>query len=247
MDAELAPLAIELTKSQPQFTSNLINEFNQVNSDYSLVLTHDGLYLLTPQFKPFNLRIFYEEFIHQRQPSISRELLIQTVKLKTPNQTKTALDLTAGLGRDALLLALAGFEVSLIENNPYLGIILEYLTQVIAPQFNLVMRVFTQNNYDYLSNLNHNYAIIYFDPMFNDGKSSLAKKDMQIISGLIKFNQKISTVIDYSDIDVFNLATTKCEQRIIVKRDNKQAKLVQKPLPNYSKQGKTIRFDVYLC
>jgi len=88
------------------------------------------------------------------------------------------------------------------------------------------------------------YNLIYLDPMFNDGKQALAKKDMQLIDLLI---HQVSLKYATDNQALFELARKRCRQKLIVKRDNKQAELVSQPVPTYLKKGKTIRFDVYQC
>ena len=49
---------------------------------------------------------------------LSGELLVRAAKIKGKEGLLTAVDATAGLGEDSLLLAAAGFQVILCERNP---------------------------------------------------------------------------------------------------------------------------------
>ena len=49
--------------------------------------------------------------------NISKELLVKAAKIKDADHKLRAVDATAGLGEDSLLLAAAGFEVTLFERN----------------------------------------------------------------------------------------------------------------------------------
>ena len=206
-----------------------------------LLLNHQSLMIISPLFKPFNVYSFYQEFIAKRKSGLNREILLQTINLRIGvGDLLEVLDLTAGLGRDSILMALAGFNVTMLENNPYLAIILNYLSINFHDQLKLTIQYI--NNREYLQKNSQKYHVIYFDPMFADGKNSLAKKDMQLIDLMIKSADNFSTA---DNEEVFNLARAHCLHKLVVKRDNKQQCVVSKPEPTYAKSGKTIRFDVY--
>lgn len=209
----------------------------------NLYLKEDGLYLCTQEFKPLNLLDFYGDFIAKRKSSLLRENLIQTInltKLKSQTNELTALDLTGGLGRDSILLALAGFNVAVIERNKYLAIILRYL----SIKFSDVIKIkpIFMDSYAYMSNNHANYDIVYFDPMFEDDKKALSKKDMQLIDLLINSD---SVHLDQISHEIFLQQIISCCHKLIVKRDNKQSSFFTSLKPTYQKLGKTIRFDVY--
>lgn len=209
---------------------------------FSLYLQSGGLMVLTPLFPPFNLFEFYTQFIKRRSADIKRETLLQAVNLKgSVTQPPNALDLTAGLGRDALLLALAGFQVTMVERNPYLAVILNYLVSVFGPSCD-AMKVIYARNEEFLLECKDKFDLIYLDPMFMDNKSAKSKKDMQVIDYLIRQSPEF---VECEPQILYLRAKECCTNRIVVKRDNKQATLISIPKPTYSKTGKTIRFDVY--
>lgn len=206
-----------------------------------LYLAEEGLLIYTAEFKPLNLNTFYQQFIARRRPGIARELLVQAVKLKA-GATLNVLDLTAGIGRDAILLALAGYAVTLVENNPYLALILNYLCLEFAAQLPNMTVVYADHN-AYLQDKRQKYAVIYLDPMFAEAKRALAKKDMQLIALFLQ-QANVSKTTDFAQL--FRQAAACCTHKIVIKRDNKQARLITTPLPSHSKTGTTVRFDVYL-
>ncbi|MDD3266868.1 MAG: class I SAM-dependent methyltransferase [Burkholderiales bacterium] len=234
------------------FADELANEIMPINlctddklfiDSVNLYLKEDGLYIYSKEFKPLNLLEFYREFIAKRRQLISRENLIQAInltKLKSHVNELNALDLTGGLGRDSILLALAGFNVIVIERNKYLAIILRYLSIKFMDEVKINL-IFT-DSYEYMSHNQVNYDIIYFDPMFEDSKKALSKKDMQLIDLLIS-NDDIK--LNNINNDVFFKQITSYCNKLIVKRDNKQAHFFTLTKPTYQKLGKTIRFDVY--
>lgn len=207
-----------------------------------LILADNGLTAVVDGFKPFHLDIFYNEFIAKRRSILNRDLLLGALnftKLKNIDNL-SVLDMTGGLGRDSILFALAGFNVTISEINPYLVVILRYLAQTF---FSILgnINVIYANGFEVLQS--REFDFVYYDPMFEDGKHALAKKDMQIIDKFIAYyNYATSNLIDNNDI--IKLARLK-SHKFIVKRDNKQEYLVDKLKPTYQKKGKTIRFDVY--
>jgi len=54
----------------------------------------------------------------------SHEMLVKTAKIKNPDGPLTAVDATAGLGEDSILLAAAGFHVTMFEKNPVIHALL---------------------------------------------------------------------------------------------------------------------------
>ncbi|MBX9597379.1 MAG: class I SAM-dependent methyltransferase [Burkholderiales bacterium] len=237
----LQEYALTLASIVPDSQVVLFDAAMIVDEQLYLLLNKDTLLLVSSLFKPFDLDLFYNEFIIKRKPGLKREILLQAINLRTgTDELLEALDLTAGLGRDSILMALAGFRVTMLENNPYLAIILNYLSINFCAQLKLTVQYISNDKY--LQTNSQKYHVIYFDPMFADGKSSLAKKDMQLIDLMIKF---VSDSAFVNNEEVFNLAYAHCLHKLVIKRDNKQRCLIPKPDPTYVKSGKTIRFDVY--
>lgn len=217
-------------------TNQLIVCTDLPQEDIFLRLDEDGLAIITPQFQPLYVHDMYNK-LYLRKDNLSRELLIQAIKIK-PTEDILIIDATAGFAKDSVLLGLYGYKVLMLEQNPILATIVYYaINNRIIPADNLQL-IFT-NSLDYFkANPNIQSYAIYLDPMFKKQDKALAKKDMQIIQLLT--NDDIN-----SDSELFKLAYPLCK-KLIVKRDNKQAVLVPAPLPAYSKQGKTIRYDIYI-
>ena len=79
------------------------------NADLTLYLEEDGLSLRSGD------QVLKGDFTRMlprlKQGSLSGELLVRTAKIKDASAPLTAVDATAGLGEDSLLLAAAGFHV----------------------------------------------------------------------------------------------------------------------------------------
>ncbi len=201
---------------------------------FYLRLDNNGLAIISSTFKPLYISEIYANLV-SRYKNLKTELLVQLVKDKC---IAKIWDLTAGLGKDAFMMASAGYEVTMVEQNPMLATILYYaLNNNILPKRNL--HLVYANSIDFLGTSTDTPDIIYLDPMFKESATSKAKKEMQLIQMLTN-NDNVS-----DDVELFNTALAIASRRVIIKRDNKQATLVNAPLPSYTKTGKTIRFDVY--
>jgi len=236
--AEAITLA-EFTKS-----INIVEDLSQVvKSDPYLVLNKDGLAVKVPGLKPM--------FVHEVYAKLSfrirdwhKDLLVDAIKSKSKLTGMNILDITAGLAKDAALLAFAGCKVTMLERHPVLATIIYYALQHgYLPSTNLEL-IFA-DSVSYLSNypLNKpNPDVIYFDPMFNDGNTkALAKQDMQLIQ-LLNLDETVDNNIGNRELF---LIAHKLSPKVVVKRDNKQSPVIDSPKTSYTKLGKTVRFDVY--
>ncbi|MFN7095001.1 MAG: class I SAM-dependent methyltransferase, partial [Burkholderiales bacterium] len=204
-----------------------------------LQLDATGLAIISPQLLPLYINEFYAKLNHRRK-KLGQELLIQAVKLR-PETRAVILDLTAGLGKDAVLLASFGYQVTMVERNPILATILHYaLSQEIIPPRNLTL--IYANSLEFLANYSGPHPqVIYLDPMFKEQKAAKAKKDMQLIQMLTHHEE----ILANQDQQLFQLSLHLAPPKLIVKRDNKQLPLALTPKVSYVKQGKTVRYDVY--
>ena len=91
--------------------------FQLETTDMGLVLT-DGSIRICADFTKMLKRL--------RPDRLGRELLVRAAKGKRPYdpQHRTAVDATAGLGEDSLLLAAAGWEVTLFEKDSVIAALL---------------------------------------------------------------------------------------------------------------------------
>jgi 16S rRNA (guanine1516-N2)-methyltransferase len=219
------------------FTNQFVICEQMPEEEIFLRLDNVGLAIVSKQFQPLYIHNIYAK-VYLRKKKIASELLIQAIKSK-PDINTLIIDATAGLAKDALLLSLYGYKVIMLEQNPLLATVIYYaILEKLIPATNL--QLFFINSLDYFkANLDIKPYAIYLDPMFNKAGKTLAKKDMQIIDLLAKDTKQSD------DVELFNVSYSLCK-KLIVKRDNKQQALVTKPLPTYSKQGKTIRYDIYV-
>jgi 16S rRNA (guanine1516-N2)-methyltransferase len=156
------------------------------------------------------------------------------------------LDVTAGLGRDAFVLASLGAVVHLVERSAIMITLLE--DGLARAKKNIEIASIVNENMhlslgEALSVLEHlekvEYPdVIYIDPMFDrNAKKALNKIEMRTIRAIVG-----------EDLDaerVLQSALTRARKRVVVKR-MRQAETLQGPSPNFMVKGKSCRYDIYL-
>jgi len=148
------------------------------------------------------------------------------------------LDLTAGLGRDGMLLASLGCQVTLVERQPLVGLLLEDALLRAAQALPWVRERVELIVTDALESSDLPVCeVAYLDPMFPArDKTAQVKKEMQLFHRLVGRD---------SDSDrLLERARGLAHQRIVVKRPRKAPFLANRP-PSGSITGKTTRYDIY--
>jgi len=174
-----------------------------------------------------------------------RQSMARAVGLKGANQP-TVIDATAGLGRDAYVLAHLGCYVQMIERCPVVGVLLEDGLQrakqhpgpaeIIRHRLTLTIG----DSKTILQNMpaKERPEVIYLDPMYpHRTKSSLVKKEMRILRALAGDDQDAPGLLEAS------LACAR--NRVVVKRP-RLAAAIKGITPSTVITGKNSRYDVYL-
>ena len=172
---------------------------------------------------------------------LSHEMLSRVAKMDEKNAK--AIDATAGMGEDSLLLAALGYDVTLFEQNPVIAVLLK--DAIRRAKKNPVlketagrMRVIQGDSIELLPGNMDEIDVIYLDPMFpGRQKTGLINKKLQLIQ---KLEPPCST-----EEELFEAALNSSASRIIVKRPLKAPHLAGKS-PNYMLKGKAIRYDCYV-
>ena len=154
------------------------------------------------------------------------------------------IDTTAGLGRDAYVLATLGCEVTMLERSPVLATMLENGLQRAIDQYHddpvfQRLQLIHADACDYLDRLEspHHADVVYLDPMYPQrDKHALVKKEMQILQQLLGNNDDAPAILA-SALRVAN-------RRVVVKRPV-WAEPLDGPAPRHEIKGKTTRFDIY--
>jgi len=163
-------------------------------------------------------------------------------KIKAPH----IIDATAGLAKDAFVLATLGCTITLIERNIAIYLLLNDALERVqqsddehVKQITSLMTLVHHNSLNYLKNLTEGEYpdVIYLDPMFPDRKKSAkVKKDMV-------FFQRLAGK-DSDAKQLLHTALNKANKRIVVKRPRHSNYLLE--TPSFKIEGKSIRYDIYL-
>lgn len=154
-------------------------------------------------------------------------------------------DATAGLGRDAFVLAARGFQVTMIERSPLVAALLadglQRAAQSAEPLVAEAAARLTLCCADAVEWLRGATAsapdVIYLDPMFPDErKSALPKKEMRLFQRLLAHGDDGPALL--------HAALQRASRRVVVKRPPKGPPLGG-VLPAYVLAGKAVRFDVH--
>lgn len=180
------------------------------------------------------------------------ELIVKAVKGRSKESLRV-LDATAGLGRDSAVLAGFGFSVTLLERDPIVAALLAdglaRAAQSDDARLNAIVSAMRLHCVDASTYLNALPAVdcpdvIYLDPMFPPSeKSALVKKEMRLFQQLFHSADSNSAMEDYSALLV--AARSRARLRVVVKRPRK-AEALAGLAPDYSLEGKAVRFDIYL-
>ncbi|MEW5251176.1 class I SAM-dependent methyltransferase [Microbulbifer sp. 2201CG32-9] len=159
------------------------------------------------------------------------------------------LDATAGLGRDAFVLASLGCEVTMLERNPVVRALLrdglrrldeagQSDPELAAIGGRLALREERVSAADWLAAREpESLPVVYLDPMFPQrGKSAKARKEM------VAFHQLVGADLDADAL--LDPAYTACYYRTVVKRPRLAPYLANRS-PALSLEGKSGRFDIY--
>jgi 16S rRNA (guanine1516-N2)-methyltransferase len=217
-------------------------------SKYQGVLILDAEKLSMLQCTKDNIGAVYVDFVsgaanHRRKFGGGKsQMLAKAIglnKFKSPH----VLDATAGLGRDAFVLACLGCKVDMVELSP---IIFELLKDGLhranqdlsISQITHDISLTNADSCQYIASLVTKPDVIYLDPMFpKRDKSALVKKEMRIFKEILGDDKDADKLLEVS--------LTIAKKRVVVKRPRKSPFLNDKK-PSFIMEGKANRFDVYV-
>lgn len=162
----------------------------------------------------------------------------------TNTNTPSVIDATAGLGRDAFLLASMGGHVTLLERSPEVHRLLEegliaartsgsHVAEVVAR-----MTLLHGDAKLLLKDLKADVVIV--DPMHPPRKkSSLVKKEMRLLRQLVGE--------DTDALELVRAALDSAHKRVVLKWPRHADALDGLPKPCHQIIGKTMRYDVFMC
>ncbi|MBD1583137.1 class I SAM-dependent methyltransferase [Pseudoalteromonas sp. S16_S37] len=158
--------------------------------------------------------------------------------------TPHVLDATAGLGRDAFVLASLGCKVTLHERHAvvaallYDGLQRAYQDAEIGQWMQQNMQMQFGSSHDLLASTEVQPDVVYLDPMFpHREKSALVKKEMRVFQDLVGSDDDADNLLDFA----YQLA----HKRVVVKRPD-YAPFLNNKTPSMQIKTKKNRFDVYV-
>lgn len=183
----------------------------------------------------------FENMLHRvTNGRLQHEMLAKAVK--TDQENLKAIDATAGMGEDSLLLAACGYQVTLYEQNPVIALLLKDALRrakknTVLKDIVSRMQLVEGDSIEHLNKRLDPVDVIYLDPMFpGRQKSGLINKKLQLI-------QKLEPPCS-KETALFDAAMAAQPSKIIVKRPLKSPYLDER-VPSYSLKGKAIRYDCY--
>ncbi|MGB0911899.1 MAG: class I SAM-dependent methyltransferase [Nitrospirales bacterium] len=181
---------------------------------------------------------YRRKYGHAGGEAISRAVGVK--KGHRPN----VVDATAGLGRDAFVLATLGCCVHMIERCEEIAKLLDDALhraandKKIGPLIHEKLSLTCGDSRQVLQQVPFEPEVIYLDPMFPPKeKSALVKKEMRILQKLVGQDEDAD--------ELLNIALTIATNRVVVKRPG-SADFLAELKPNTSIKSKKHRFDLYL-
>ncbi|MEB0039588.1 MULTISPECIES: class I SAM-dependent methyltransferase [unclassified Pseudomonas] len=216
------------------------------HAEFALQVTDDGLQLQqlgADTSGPVRVDFVEGSAAHRRLfGGGSGQMIAKAVGIQ-PGVRPRVLDATAGLGKDAFVLASLGCDISLIERQPIIAALLadglarglrdREIGPIIAQ-----MRLLTGNSIELIRAWEGEPPqVIYLDPMFpHREKTALVKKEMRLFRPLVGDDMDAPALLEAA----LALAT----HRVVVKRPRK-APSIDGPKPGYALDGKSSRYDIY--
>ncbi len=173
------------------------------------------------------------------------QAIARAIGLKRGN-TPSVLDITAGLARDAYILASLGCRLTLVEQSPILFALVEdgirrgLADSGSASILHNFMNLVNADSVLYMEHMDRKTRpdVIYMDPMYPERKkSALVKKDMQIMQRLLGKEQNAELLL--------TTALACAGKRVVVKRPL-HAEPVGDIKPDTRISSKKTRYDIYI-
>lgn len=209
--------------------------------DYLLLYGDSGLALQSvhENYKPLRIDFCQGLLAQRKRCSAKQEDIVKAIGL-LDSKKPMVLDVTAGLGRDAFILAGHGYSVVMLERSPIMVVLLEDALQRLQQQSTkqpIDFRLLRCDARQYLQQQEYlESTVVYLDPMHPErAKSALVKKELRMVRDVVGD--------DPDSEELFELALA-CARRVVVKRPKLSGFLSGKE-PLRQLVGKSTRFDIY--
>ena len=187
------------------------------------------------------LRADFSALLPRLRPDrLGRELLVRAARVRGV-EAPTAVDATAGLGEDSLLLAAAGFTVTMFEKDPVIAALLRDALERASADPALApvaarMALVEGDSVAGLRDLGFSPDVVFLDPMFPERtKSAAVKKKFQLLHHLERPCD--------NEAELLGAALTAHPRKVVIKRPPR-GPLLAGAKPSYQVAGKAVRYDV---
>ena len=194
---------------------------------------------LALKVEPFQLMHidFNAQNWQSRRDAGKQQALVRACK---PRDGMLIMDVTAGWGRDAAVLASFGASVVMLERNPVMAALLADALerQDLHSQRQLKLKLLHVEAINFLTALSEkDYPeLIYLDPMHpTRQKTALVKKEFQVLQQLIGPDADVH--------DLLAIARQRVKHAVVMKWPVNAEPIAK---PTHVIKGKTIRFDVFI-
>ena len=250
MNCTVCPASGADQHKAPRVASDLelpyANRIDAISTAVALVVDAQRSWLqrvAEPKLGPVYVDFASAAMLHRRRAG-HNEPIGRAVGVKAERQPRV-LDATAGLGRDAFVLADLGCSVTLCEElSPVAYLLTEAVASGMISSVEKVraaaeqMQVICADSRELDTT---GFDVIYLDPMFpSRTKTAAVKKDLATLQAL-----RSDRCQDAEAHQLLDWAMAQAVSRVVVKRPVK-APVLGNSKPSHSITGKTIRYDVYV-
>lgn len=227
-----------------------VNSGGSGEAQYHLEYSSEGLVLISNDASmgaPLRVDFVSGKAHHRRKFGGGKGQLIAKACGFKPGIVPNIVDATAGLGRDAFVLATLGAEVLMIERVPLIAALLEdglrraqadEETAEIAARMSLRQGNAVTDMEMLVASSSVPPEVVHLDPMFpHRSKSALVKKEMRIFRDLAGADDDAPILLEAA----LDVAT----HRVVVKRP-KGAPPIAGVSPNHIIEEKNSRYDLYV-
>ncbi|SLM65176.1 MULTISPECIES: 16S rRNA (guanine(1516)-N(2))-methyltransferase RsmJ [Dickeya] len=234
----------------PEALAQMAQRWGLENDDHAalaLVLTPERLELRKcdePKLGAICVDFVSGAMAHRRRFGGGRgEAVAKAVGIKK-DYLPDVVDATAGLGRDAFVLAALGCRVRMVERHPVVAALLDdgleraYQDPEIGGWLRERLTLLHASSLDALSAITPPPDVVYLDPMFpHRQKSALVKKEMRVFQSLVGADDDADALLEP--------ARHLAKKRVVVKRPDYAPPLAGIPAQS-ALATKSHRFDFYL-
>jgi 16S rRNA (guanine1516-N2)-methyltransferase len=219
-----------------EFLQAPLNPRNSIEFSFRLTVFVDGLHLQDQQGRALQIDFLKDHLNYQRKGLRGKNELLAKA-LGYSKGVRHVLDLSAGLGIDAVFMTQLGFQVTALERSRLLFLLLDEALRR-APELQAKLKFVHADSGDYLRMQNsQTVEANYFDPMYpHKKKTALPKQEMVVFRDLVGNDEDAAQVLSE--------ALKWPVSRVVVKRPLGAEELL--PGVRHAFEGKVVRYDVYM-